>query len=82
MDLPRPSTPISLVNIKEFSMLNIPAIFDKDDEIGLQPNKRPISTVNVDKNSKKSVITVTVNKRSYHFINVLFHFSCGKNRSR
>lgn len=53
MDLPRPSTPISLVNIKEFSMLNIPAIFDKDDEIGLQPNKRPISTVNVDKNSKK-----------------------------
>lgn len=53
MDLPRASTPISLVNIKEFSMLNIPAIFDKDDEIGLQPNKRPISTVNVDKNSKK-----------------------------
>ena len=53
MDLPRPSTPISLVNIKEFSMLNIPAIFDKDDEIGIQPNKRPISTVNVDKNSKK-----------------------------
>ena len=57
MDLPRPSTPISLVNIKEFSMLNIPAIFDfdfdKDDGIGLQPNKRPISTVNVDKNSKK-----------------------------
>ena len=53
MDLPRPSTPISLVNINEFSMLNIPAIFDKDDEIGLQPNKRPISTVNVDKNSKK-----------------------------
>lgn len=53
MDLPRPSTPISLVNIKEFSMLNIPAIFDKDDEIGLQPNKRPISTVIVDKNSKK-----------------------------
>ena len=53
MDLPRPSTPISLVNIKEFSMINIPAIFDKDDEIGLQPNKRPISTVNVDKNSKK-----------------------------
>lgn len=53
MDLPRPSTPISLVNNKEFSMLNIPAIFDKDDEIGLQPNKRPISTVNVDKNSKK-----------------------------
>ena len=77
MDLPRASTPISLVNIKEFSMLNIPAIFDKDDEIGLQPNKRPISTVIVDKNS-----TVTVNKRSYHFINVLFHFSCGKNRSR
>ena len=56
MDLPRPSTPISLVNIKEFSMLNIPAIFDfdKDDEIGLQPNKRPITTVNVDKNSKKA----------------------------
>ncbi len=53
MDLPRASTPISLVNIKEFSMLNIPAIFDKDDEIGLQPNKRPISTVIVDKNSKK-----------------------------
>jgi len=53
MDLPRPSTPISLVNIKEFSMLNIPAIFDKDDEIGLQPNKRPITTVIVDKNSKK-----------------------------
>ena len=53
MDLPRPSTPISLVNIKEFSMLNIPAIFDKDDEIGLQPNKRPISTVIVDKKSKK-----------------------------
>ena len=55
MDLPRPSTPISLVNIKEFSMLNIPAIFDfdKDDEIGLHPNKRPISTVIVDKNSKK-----------------------------
>ena len=53
MDLPRPSTPISLVNIKEFSMINIPAIFDKDDEIGLQPNKRPISTVIVDKNSKK-----------------------------
>ena len=45
MDLPRPSTPISLVNIKEFSMLNIPAIFDKDDEIGLQPNKRPIKTI-------------------------------------
>ena len=54
MDLPRASTPISLVNIKEFSMLNIPAIFDKDDEIGLQPNKRPISTVIVDKNSKKA----------------------------
>ena len=53
MDLPRASTPISLVNIKEFSMLNIPAIFDKDDEIGLQPNKRPITTVIVDKNSKK-----------------------------
>ena len=53
MGLPRASTPISLVNIKEFSMLNIPAIFDKDDEIGLQPNKRPISTVIVDKNSKK-----------------------------
>ena len=53
MDLPRPSTPISLVNIKEFSMINIPAIFDKDDEIGLQPNKRPITTVIVDKNSKK-----------------------------
>ena len=55
MDLPRPSTPISLVNIKEFSMLNIPAIFDfdKDDKIGLQPNKRPITTVIVDKNSKK-----------------------------
>ena len=53
MDLPRASTPISLVNIKEFSMLNIPAIFDKDDEIGLQPNKRPISTVIIDKNSKK-----------------------------
>ena len=53
MDLPRASTPISLVNIKEFSMLNIPAIFDKDDEIGLQPNKRPISTVIVDKKSKK-----------------------------
>ena len=53
MDLPRTSTPLSLVNIKEFSMLNIPAIFDKDDEIGLQPNKRPISTVIVDKNSKK-----------------------------
>ena len=55
MDLPRPSTPISLVNIKEFSMLNIPAIFDfdKDDEIGIQPNKRPISSVIVDKNSKK-----------------------------
>ena len=53
MDLPRPSTPISLVNIKEFSMLNIPAIFDKDDEIGLQPNKRPISTVIVNKDSKK-----------------------------
>lgn len=53
MDLPRASTPIGLVNIKEFSMLNIPAIFDKDDEIGLQPNKRPISTVIVDKNSKK-----------------------------
>ena len=47
MDLPRASTPISLVNIKEFSMLNIPAIFDfdKDDEIGLQPNKRPIKTI-------------------------------------
>ena len=47
MDLPRPSTPISLVNIKEFSMINIPAIFDfdKDDEIGLQPNKRPIKTI-------------------------------------
>ena len=53
MDLPRPSTPISLVNIKEFSMINIPAIFDKDDEIGLQPNKRPISTVIVNKDSKK-----------------------------
>ena len=51
MDLPRASTPISLVNIKEFSMLNIPAIFDKDDEIGLQPNKRPISTI--DKNIKR-----------------------------
>ena len=56
MDLPRASTPICLVNIKEFSMLNIPAIFDfdKDDEIGLQPNKRPISTVIVDKDSKKA----------------------------
>ena len=53
MDLPRATTPISLINVKEFSMLNIPAIFDKDDEIGLQPNKRPISTVIVDKNSKK-----------------------------
>ena len=53
MDLPRASTPISLVNIKEFSMLNIPAIFDfdKDDEIGLQPNKKPISTI--DKNIKR-----------------------------
>ena len=51
MDLPRPSTPISLVNIKEFSMLNIPAIFDfdKDDEIGYQPNKRPKTTYTVDK---------------------------------
>ena len=53
MDLPRATTPISLINVKEFSMLNIPAIFDKDDEIGLQPNKRPITTVIVDKNSKK-----------------------------
>ena len=55
MDLPRASTPISLINVKEFSMLNIPAIFDfdKDDEIGLQPNKRPISTVIVNKDSKK-----------------------------
>ena len=44
MDLPRASTPISLVNIKEFSMLNIPAIFDfdKDDEIGLQPTGKPV----------------------------------------
>ena len=36
----------------------IPAEFDlndldSDDEIGLQPNKRPISTVIVDKDSKK-----------------------------
>ena len=56
MDLPRATTPISLINVKEFSMLNIPAIFDfdKDDEIGLQPNKRPISTVIVDKDSKKA----------------------------
>ena len=55
MDLPPASAPISLVNIIEYSMLNIPAIFDfdKDDEIGLQPNKRPITTVIVDKNSKK-----------------------------
>ena len=55
MDLPLATTPISLINVKEFSMLNIPAIFDfdKDDEIGLQPNKRPITTVIVDKNSKK-----------------------------
>ncbi len=55
MDLPRATTPISLINVKEFSMLNIPAIFDfdKDDEIGLQPNKRPISTVIVNKDSKK-----------------------------
>ena len=55
MDLPPASAPISLVNIIEYSMLNIPAIFDfdKDDEIGLQPNKRPISTVIVDKDSKK-----------------------------
>ena len=55
MDLPRATTPISLINVKEFSMLNIPAIFDfdKDDEIGLQPNKRPITTVIVDKKSKK-----------------------------
>ena len=47
MNLPRPSTPISLINIKDLSMLNIPVIFDfdKDDEIGLQPNKRPITTV-------------------------------------
>ena len=45
MDLPRATTPISLINVKEFSMLNIPAIFDKDDEIGLQPNKRPIKTI-------------------------------------
>ena len=55
MDLPPASAPISLVNIIEYSMLNIPAIFDfdKDDEIGLQPNKRPITTVIVDKKSKK-----------------------------
>ena len=34
MDLPRPSTPI-----------NYDIEFDKDDEIGLQPNKRPIKTI-------------------------------------
>ena len=54
MNFPRPYTPI-----------NYDIEFDKDDEIGLQPNKRPIktietkdekiiSTVIVDKNSKKA----------------------------
>ena len=42
MNFPRPYTPINYV-----------IEIDKGDEIGLQPNKRPISTVNVDKNSKK-----------------------------
>ena len=62
MDLPRPSTPISLVNIKEFSMINIPAIFDKDDEIGLQPNKRPIKTIET--KDEKIISTVIVDKNS------------------
>ena len=34
MDFPRPYTPI-----------NYDIEFDKDDEIGLQPNKRPIKTI-------------------------------------
>ena len=42
MNFPRPYTPINYV-----------IEFDKDDEIGLQPNKRPISTVIVNKDSKK-----------------------------
>mgnify|MGYP000130552391 CR=1 FL=1 len=63
MNFPRPCTPIKYDGTKELLMMNIqtiiiPAEFDLDDldlddEIGLQPNKRPISTVIVDKNSKK-----------------------------
>ena len=70
MNFPRPCTPIKYDGTKELLMMNIqtiiiPAEFDlndldSDDEIGLQPNKRPISTIdkktNAKKNSKKIII--------------------------
>ena len=61
MNFPRPCTPIKYDGTKELLMMNIqtiiiPAEFDLDDldlddEIGLQPNKKPISTI--DKNIKR-----------------------------
>ena len=49
MNFPRPCTPLKYDALKELSMLNIQTIivpsdfeFDLNDEIGLQPNKRPI----------------------------------------
>ena len=61
MNFPRPCTPIKYDGTKELLMMNIqtiiiPAEFDlndldSDDKIGLQPNKRPISTI--DKNIKR-----------------------------
>ena len=63
MNFPRPCTPLKYDALKELSMLNIQTIivpsdfeFDLNDEIGLQPNKRPISTV--DKNIKKDIETI------------------------
>ena len=62
MNFPRPCTPIKYDGTKELLMMNIqtiiiPAEFDLDDldlddEIGLQPNKKPISTI--DKNIKRN----------------------------
>ena len=51
MDTPLPSTSYSLENIKELAKDDILGIFDfdKDDEIGYQPNKRPKTTYTVDK---------------------------------
>ena len=68
MNFPRPCTPIKYDGTKELLMMNIqtiiiPAEFDLDDldlddEIGLQPNKKPISTI--DKNIKRKTL-------HYHF---------------